>query len=343
MAKDIDSEPQVSQEQEQDADTIFRQLTGIGQDDEETDDESEEESGEEYEDDDEPEESDGEDEAEEEACDTCENPVMEFIKEQFGEDLSQYKNDYELLKGLVNARKLVGQRSAEAQMLNALRARYGDEFLNDLLEGRASGAGAGKQQAAPADALPEFDESWLSQVARDENGNLVALPGADKSLPEKIIKFAKHREKLLNDFAKNPREFVKSLIGEDVANITATVLSEGIRKASSQAAIQDFAAQHKDVLFQKGDPDAGLTEFGEMLANIADSAMGITDPHQALQFAFEVVKTLGQGQVKTKSTAPAQPATYHTPRKANKKKQMTIEDYIEKGYSLVEAYNMVNK
>ncbi len=273
-------------------------------------------------------------------CDTCQHGLRDFIKEQFGEDLSHYADDYELIKALVNAKKMVGQRSDEASALRKLRERYGSEFVDQLLNGTVQLPRDDPKRKTEDDGEVEFRDEWLMMVTRDENGNLVPVPGADKDIPEKILKFAKYREKLLNDFARNPKRFIQGLIADEVAKITAKVVSDGIGQASKAVALQDFATQHKELLFQGGDPEAGMTEFGEELTALADQLIenGINDEYKALQFAFEALK--GRIPQANKTKQPAASA-YHAPRKTSKKEQVTVVDLIKKGYGLAEAIEMV--
>ncbi|MGB9619158.1 MAG: hypothetical protein ACPL7K_01945, partial [Armatimonadota bacterium] len=66
----------------------------------------------------------------------CQTALINFIKENFGEDLSHYKDDLEAIKGLINARKLLGKKQRDAELLATLRSKYGDEFIDALLSGQ---------------------------------------------------------------------------------------------------------------------------------------------------------------------------------------------------------------
>lgn len=87
--------------------------------------------------------------AEEEGGEQEGTALINFLKEHFGEDLSHYGNDYEALKALINARKLVGKREEDAILAKRLRERFGDDYIEKLLFRRRTATATGKPRRNP--------------------------------------------------------------------------------------------------------------------------------------------------------------------------------------------------
>ena len=278
----------------------------------------------------------------------CQRALIEFIKNEFGEDLSHYKNDLEAIRGLINARKMVGKRDADARVAQLLRQKYGDEFIEQLIAGQIPPVvSQANQQAAQNrvnDDEIEWDDSWLSLVTRNENGELVPVPGAPKDIPEKILRFVRHRESLVNAFAKNPRKFIEEIVGDTilkkVEHVIDSKLQQTVNVAAEQATIQEWAAANRTLLFKDGDPNGELTPLGEELVAKANELMadGISSPVRAIMRAWEMVASRAQAP---KKPLPVPPTSMHAAGRNKSAKRVTIEDLIDKGYSLVEAYQMV--
>lgn len=70
------------------------------------------------------------------------------------------------------------------------------------------------QQAEPAKSkweAPEYDPGWSAMLTRDENGHIVAKPGADPTLPAKYIKWQQHQAKVAERLATDPAGFLEEL------------------------------------------------------------------------------------------------------------------------------------
>jgi len=296
-----------------------------------------------------PSESTNDDQPEGDSCGCQDNrQIIEYIKEQFGEDLSHYKDDKELLQGLVNARRLVGQRQEEAKAFQQLRQVLGDEAIQQLLSGQPL-----QQQGAPAQPPQEeeeFDESWLSQVAKDEQGRLVAAPGAPPDLPERIIKFFVKRERLLNEFAKNPVNFLAKQLGPEIAALVQQQVQQHVQttitKAASTANFAQFVQANKELLWENGDHQSGrLTPLGRKITQIADTLQqrGV-ELEEAVMTAWDLVKDMTPP---INPTRPTKPAAQHAPPSTKRKKPKSFDElfsqYIDQGMGLAEALQKAEK
>ena len=291
--------------------------------------------------------------AEEEGGEQEGTALINFLKEHFGEDLSHYGNDYEALKALINARKLVGKREEDAILAKRLRERFGDDYIEKLL----SEEGPPQQQVNPEEIqkqwqqamadIVEWNDDWLKEVYRDEEGKLVPMPGADKDVVDKIMRFVKHRDKIVNEFAKNPRRFfyyhlqefmpiIKSMILQDVQEIQKTQVKQ-------QEAV-NWVTQNASILFENGDPEAGLTPLGEEIIELAATFMeaGVQDKEAAIRKAGEFTLQRKQMQAPKPKTE-----LYATPPKRKnvpKARPRTIAQIIEEdGVSISEAIERYRK
>lgn len=299
-------------------------------------------------------------------CEECghSTQLIDFIRQEFGEDLSQYKDDYELLRGLLNAKKAVGRKDDDARVAKMLRDMYGDEFVNALISGQIpigqaqqhmqQAQQAAKEQVKVEDEHPlyseaEFDEKWLTMVTRDEDGNLIPAPGAPKDIVDKILNFARTREGRINEFVKNPRRFIREAIGREIiAEAIAAVrshLSEAIGQTADQLKFQEFAQKHKEMLFVGGDPTADLTEFGEEVLDKASQLMkeGITSEARAIELAFNWAQE--KRAVRPNRTRPPTPQGFHSSarNKTRETKPVTLEDLIDQGFGLADAYRKLKE
>jgi len=297
----------------------------------------------------------GEDGDQEESCQSeeCQTALINFIKENFGEDLSHYKNDLEAIKGLLNARKAIGKRDLDAKVLSMIRQRYGDEFLEMLVSGQATAAiqQAQQQQAQSNEQNEqdeiEWDDRWLAMVTRDDEGNLVPARGAPPDIVDKVLRFVRHRENVVNEFARNPRRFIENIITEKLSKSIDQLISRKIEQsvttAAEQVALSEWAQENRHLLFEGGDPTAPMTPLGMEITELADQLMedGVKSHTKALQRAWEIV--MSRQQVQPKKAKVPRLASMHTPQKTQKTKKVTLEDLIDQGYSLVEAYKKMRE
>lgn len=273
-----------------------------------------------------------------EPCPTCQGPdkeriILELAKLWTGEDFStKYKNDREFLQGLVSASKLVGRRNAEAQVLQQLQAKYGEDGLQALLEGRLDALlekQAPQKKEEPEEPEWDFNEAdFTPWLRRDADGRWTFDPNTPQEVIQKGLQFAAHRERLLNEFAKRPKQFLKTLLQDTIAEAARQVVYETLHQTQRASSFAQWVEQHKEMLFQ-GD-STELTPFGNYVLQLADwlqTRMGTQNREEAIQTAGEMAKLLVSMQQNQTKTPP--PSALHTPQQRGKAQKMTIEDVIE--------------
>lgn len=271
---------------------------------------------------------------------------------QLGVDVSKYTNDRQALKGLLNAVKLVGARDVDAQVGKALRGRLGDDEVTRIIRGEKLPEPKEPDKKA-SDAQVDFDESWLFQVQLDpQSGDLIPAAGAPKDLPDKIKKYYAHREKVLNEFVKNPEAVLDRLLQGRFQHIEELVTSKTRQLSASQqqeTSVKQWVAENATVLWVNGDPEAGTTQLGDEFFSKAASLAeaGISDPIKQLTLALEMV----QGAVarRVPPVKPANPRAQHAgsgsrnAQKFNSPEDM-MDYFIEKeDMDLADAYRKAQK
>lgn len=70
---------------------------------------------------------------------------------------------------------------------------------------------------------PEYNRDWISQVVKDENGNLVPAPGASPDVAVKLMEYQRFRNEQMETFMQNPHEYIAPTVkalAEQIANET---------------------------------------------------------------------------------------------------------------------------
>jgi hypothetical protein len=114
-------------------------------------------------------------------------------------------------------------------------------------EWRAQQAAAA-QKPSPEDPFykpyfnpPEFQESWLNQVTKDAQGNLVPIPGAPHDVAIKVQQYQNFQAEQAKKFLQNPHEYMKPTI----ETIARKIAQEAIQGQFSQ--VNDRQSSHEFV------------------------------------------------------------------------------------------------
>lgn len=229
-----------------------------------------------------------------------------------GIDLSQYQDDQAALRHLAD-----GYRQAQA---NAQLARYGQQYLQVAPEfqqwQQERERQAREQQGAQKKwwEPPEFDPRWRGQVTRDEQGNLVPVPGAPADV---VAKFQKYGQWLLDQqdkFWADPVGAIKPGIEELVGQMIEQRTQQAVQQYHEQQASNSYVAQNAGWLFQVDpqtrqpvvNPQTGqrvLSPYGQSFAAYviqAEQQLGIRNVDHQRRYAQAMVERdiliAGQGQ-----------------------------------------------
>lgn len=285
--------------------------------------------------------------------------LRDFVSEKYGVDLSKYQSDIQLIHGLVNAARLLGERAEKVKLFETLEERLGPETVQALLEGRLTVGEFSKvedvvaEQAATAEAVRKtrFDLRLLEQVEVDPNTRqLVAKPGAPPDAPQKVLAFLEEREKLLNQFAADPESFLENVVdrvlkkkAKSAQEFWSKYSSQQNMLAEAQSRVMEWINQRAKALFVGGDPESGFTSFGSLVYNKVRELSAIakpgTDPVQILNHAYELALAETSRSARPQASArPGSPShqSGRTPA-APAPRRKTQEELIKEGLSLADA------
>lgn len=97
---------------------------------------------------------------------------------------------------------------------------------------------------------PEFDPSWTKFLTVDPDTKaIVAVPGADPSLPQKYEKYQQWQQQTQAEFYRNPAEFIQKQYGQQMEQRAAQIAQHVVQQYIGQ--MQQQAQQAKSVEFAK--------------------------------------------------------------------------------------------
>ena len=279
--------------------------------------------------------------------------LIAALEKEFGVSLSQYSDDREALRGLVEAKRLVGRRDEASAILKEVRRKFGDGFIDSLLKFDPSTIEKRKKSEDPGPEV-EWDDAWLTMIRRNENGELVPAPGAPPDIVAKVQNFAVHRERVMNELAKSPKKFIQSLIVDAVHEIVDSKI-QAFGKAyadvsSYQNALEKWKSDHYDYLYDK---DGNLTPLGDRFIEVSDSlieqhqqAYGTYDPLVCFNQAWEIVRgkaTSGGNGYNAAKKAAVHNKAVKTKADYKDPQQVFKELLSKEGVSLADAFEAASK
>jgi len=292
-----------------------------------------------------------------EPCGAPERPFLEYIAQNYGEEIAnalgqKYATDEELVKGLLEAQKLVGRREHRSRMFDKLVERFGEEAVAEMV---ASGKIPDTVKQEPTEPKkseddkddlqpPEFDPSWYYKVKLNPTtGKWEALPGEDDTIPAKLDRWIKYREALIDAFAKDPKRFITTLVGDWREQWQAFIddFNKRAQEYADQAKNLNYLAAtvqaNKEVLFVDGDPQKGPTEFGEKFVEHLNNLAGkVTDEKLRVELALKLARAdlAPKGGAKRPLKKTATRAT----SAGGQRKKPSVDDLVDQGMDLVEAF-----
>jgi len=91
--------------------------------------------------------------------------------------------------------------------------------------------------------IPQFDESLKQFLTTDEAGNIVAIPGADPTLPAQYRKYQQAREQALSRFLSNPHEALQPMLMPLIQQEAQRIVQSQMQQTYQQQAIGNLASQ----------------------------------------------------------------------------------------------------
>ncbi len=200
--------------------------------------------------------------------------LIQWMKDRLGADYAEkYQDDLELLRGLDNAVRLIGQRNEDAQLGRMLREdpEGALRYLREVAGVPLDGAGGQQPQAAAADrqaqqqqaealGAPRWDPKW--EYLFDAEGK--PRPDADPAEVRKAQKWATDFRRWQIEFAQNPESKLAPLVEQKAREILQQELGAFTYQMNDQMKAQQFVDQNKEWLFEGGQVGGNLTEAGKL-------------------------------------------------------------------------------
>jgi hypothetical protein len=166
-------------------------------------------------------------------------------------------------------------------------------------QGQAPAKAAAAPQAGPFGQSPDWDPKYEQFLTRDAQGNIVAVPGADPTLPQKYQQYIAWQREAMNTFLRNPADALKPVFQDVVKNDIASLIRQELQQYQQQQFGQQVVQQNRDWLYAK-DPMTGqpavdyltgqpkLSRAGEIYRGHVErlAQSGVSDPRVQHEMAY---------------------------------------------------------
>jgi hypothetical protein len=245
--------------------------------------------------------------------------LYDFIKEQYGPDVAtqlqgKYRTDSELVKGLINAHHLVGQRDEDATIGRQFRP-YANDFVQ-YLASRQKGQAQGGQPQVP-EANPSFKPEWKTkiQVSADASGK-ETLTGDPVAISE-YNAWKDWSQSRIETLVSDPEKIIGPLVEKKAREIAEAKIREYTNQRDSQAFAGDFLEQSKAWMWDggqyyvtpQGQVQGNLTEMGKLFTEkmYEGASLGIQKDQDRVKYATNAVYAEYQYRNSQNQATPAPP------------------------------------
>lgn len=173
--------------------------------------------------------------------------ARDYAAQQFGyQQAGQYADDAAFLQALVAGQQSAAQYQRRVQELEAERMAW-------LTRAGQPAAPAAPESADPLAAFkgPAYDPRWLSMVKKDEQGNIVPLPGVDPTVVPKLMAALQHRQTIMEKFADNPMEFIQPLVQQQAKTLLEQHSQSMMGQFQERQQQEQFLSQNASWLFAR--------------------------------------------------------------------------------------------
>lgn len=98
---------------------------------------------------------------------------------------------------------------------------------------------------------PEYDPNWVTQLKRDDQGNIVALPGAPADIAIKYQRYEQWRQQEVQKLVSNPGKYMEPYMRHIATEIAKEQAQQNVGSYKEQVEAQGFIQQHSDWLFDR--------------------------------------------------------------------------------------------
>jgi hypothetical protein len=219
-----------------------------------------------------------------------------------GLDTSRFPDDQAALREIANIYRVLPEVRQLAQIGQQMQPHL-SQFQLWQQQQLAAAQAQSQQKPEPWWKPPEFDESWLSKLVRDPaTGALKVVDGADPTILQKFNAWTEHRNKTVDQFARDPIGTIKPGLEELVRGIIQPMLQQNQQQYDERQRAERYVQENADWLHEKNQDgstkyDANgkkvLSIWGQRYAGYAHEAAqeyGITGTEKIHAYAMRNVK-----------------------------------------------------
>lgn len=229
--------------------------------------------------------------------------IRQYFVEEYGEEaeriLGKYGDDRNVLRGLYNAAKMVGQRDQDAELGRQLRP-YARQIAEYLQGGGQAPAPAQAGQSPPAaemsqkDVLAEFQELRQRVLAVDpSSGQAVYNPQSSAGDRQRYLELVQTIQKRQVEFGLDPERALGPVADKIAQRVMEQVwgqMQQGQAVQQEDTWLHQYERQNSPWMYVNGNPELGFTPAGQEFLQRAQTlvANGATRA-AAVQAAHEIV------------------------------------------------------
>jgi hypothetical protein len=98
---------------------------------------------------------------------------------------------------------------------------------------------------------PEFNPAWEKLLKRDEQGNIVAVPGAPPDIVPKFLAYAQYQNDFVERFRSSPTKTLQPIIDARAEQIAEKAIKKHLAALQETQATQQFLQEHSSWLYEK--------------------------------------------------------------------------------------------
>jgi hypothetical protein len=259
--------------------------------------------------------------------------IRQLVQSEWGVDMSPYQSDYEAIRAMVEAKKLVGVRNDDAVLGRAIRDSGREGDVRAILSGQQPQP---PQPPAPEPEAPVSIQELrylATQVTRDESGRLVPVPGAAPDAANRFQQAEERYQAQIDRVVTRPEEVVAPVIQKQLAEFQSQIQRQWDlqqQQARQAQEIAGWAQQNASWLFNGGNPQQDVSPQGRQCCQLFDRAVSSgMPPNAALEYATAVVRSQQPQQPpppQPKPQATRQPAVGTPPAETEEQLEKRLQD-----------------
>lgn len=202
---------------------------------------------------------------------------------------------------IANRYEQVRQQAAESQRQAQVLAWQQHEQNRQWQAQQQAAQQQAQQPQKKAWEPPPFDPNWLNLVHKDEQGNLVANPGAMPDLPQKVLAYAQWKQEQEHKFWQNPHEFMLQGMLDPINQVVQLRVNDALGQYQRVQQARAFDEKNQALLYDvppSGNFPGQISQIGQQILARADQlqALGFRDRPAACEYALQEMYLQAQAQ-----------------------------------------------